>query len=135
MTEFTAPSGATIKISEAAFVDAARLKRAIWREVGLKDGFDIERDAGDLISQLIRLLGSEEIDALLWPCMGRCLYNGERVQPGLFDRPGTRQDYYAIVAACLKANLGPLLEGLLFELRAMGVLKKQAAPSVTPASK
>ena len=129
MPEFVAPSGATVVINDAPWSAAKALKKAIQREAalaGLKIDFD--QDVSALINVFMQVDGADTVDAALWPCLVRCTRNGEKIQESTFDPTDARQDYYEIVFACLKANLGPLVESLFLKLSVvLAVIAKKRA--------
>jgi hypothetical protein len=127
--EFTAPSGAKVVINPAPWVAAKALKKAIGREV-----IDIGTDAGTdaILSHVLKVDCSDEVDAALWPCLARCTRNEHKIIEATFDDLEARKDYYEIAFACAKENLSPLVESLFSKLLALGLIKKQAKES--PAS-
>lgn len=128
MTQFSAPSGVVVVINAAPWVDAKRLKMAIEKEVKLDGGFDLDKDAATLITMLLQTDGSVTVDAALLPCLARCTRDGHKITEQTFDDVLARKDYYAIVAACLRENLSPLVEGLLSELaKVIPQVRKQAS--------
>ncbi len=118
MTEISLPSGATATINVAAWRDAKRMKNAIERELAASGGLNIPT--------VLLVDSSDAVDAAIWPCLVRCLYNGEKITEQTFDKSSARADYYDIVIACVKENLGPLAQSLLSKLAEYGLLKKQA---------
>ena len=115
--EISLPSGATATINVAAWAAAKQLKKAIEREVAT---------GGLNIPTILLVDASDAVDAALWPCLARCLYDGQKITEQTFDKAPARADYYDIVIACVKENLGPLAESLLSKLQEHGLLKKQA---------
>ena len=124
MAEFTAPSGAKVVINAAPFQDVMKLKRAMERESALIGG-------GLNLQTLLIVDGSDSVDALLWPCLARSLYNDEKITPSTFDAIDRRQDYYEVVAVFLKENIAPLAEGLRSKLTEFGLLKAQASTAAS----
>lgn len=140
MQTFTTKSGASVTVAPAPYVDAKRMKKAIQRELGagshMLQGikFDtakpFDMDAAPLLGLLMQVDGSEGFDAALWPCLARCTRNGDKVIESTFDDPEARKDYYEIVIACVKENIGPLAAGLLSVLPADMLTQKKQTENV-----
>lgn len=129
MVEITAPSGAKIVINPAPWKDAKELKKAVQRAVGNSEyGIDFENGVGSLIGLVMQVDGSDAVEEALWPCLARCLRNGEKITEQTFDDVEARKDYYDIVLECAKVNFGPLLEALATKLPP-GLLKAKAENS------
>ena len=129
MTEFIAKSGAKIVVNIAPWQDAKRLKAAIQREcakAGLK--MDLQADVSTLVSAVLAVDSSDEVDAALYPCLARCTRNGAKITMNTFDDKEGRGDYYEIVMACIDENCRPLVESLLSVLPPglVAMAKKQA---------
>ena len=132
MVEFVAASGAKIKINVAPWADAKLLKKAIQKEVNF-DTADINQKW--FIEQIFKIDGSDVFEAALWACLRHCSYTPKgspdaevlRIDQTMMDRPELRQDYVEIVTACVKENLGPLVESLLLKFAELE--KKQASVS------
>lgn len=118
MIEFTATSGAKVKINVADFEDAQNLKFAIQK--ALKSENIELKNLGDILSSDVWPLAkialavdcSKEVNDAIWPCLVRCSYNSEKITKQTFEPVNARQDYYEIVASCVKENVGPLFGGV-----------------------
>jgi len=84
MREFTSTCGAKVKINQAPFSDALNLKNAVWKEAA-KVGFNLndakglsEIDVSAFIGTFLSIDSSEAVYSAIWPCLARCLYNGEK---------------------------------------------------------
>ena len=122
MADFVAPSGKTVTINAAAWQDAKKLKMAVQREAG--SVLEGKLASGDIAGLIMRVDGSEAVDAALWPCLARCLRDGKKITEQTFDDESARADYYDIVLECLKVNFGPLVANLASKLPE-GLLKKK----------
>lgn len=121
MTEFTTKTGATVVINPAPFDDAIDLKSAIQRELAktqlkfdmsmLKD-VDAEVDVAPLINAAMTVDSSKEVNAALFKCLGRCTYNSQKIVKATFEPVEARSDYYEVIGACMKENVGPFFSGL-----------------------
>ena len=118
MKEFTTKTGANVVVSPAPWPEAKRLKKAIQQELAaganMLEGIDLkpDSDVSGLLGILMKVDGSDAVDAALWPCLARCTRNGDKITEAIFDAVEARADYYEIVVACVKENLGPLAAGL-----------------------
>lgn len=127
MSTFTAPSGAEVVINIASWEEANRLKKAIERVIGTSQTLHP--------LQLIALVdSSDDVEKAVWPCLSRCLRDGQKVVPMTFDNAESRKDYLSIVEACVKENLGPLVESLRLRLSEMGIAIPQASANPPTAS-
>lgn len=116
MAELVGPSGAKIVINPAPWKDAKGLKNAIQKAAAtteLKISMD---DVGGLLRTFLQTDSAPEVDAALAPCLARCTRNGEKITDATFEEVDARQDYYEIVFACVKENLGPLVDSLIAKL-------------------
>ena len=120
MAEINLPSGAVAVINAAGWKEAKLLKMALERELAVTDVFSI--------SAALLVDSSPIVDAALLPCLAKCLYNNQKIIESTFDKPETRADYYDIVLACVKENLGPLAVSLRSKLLEFGLLKTQEKP-------
>ncbi len=120
------PSGAELDITMASFDEANRLFKVVNREVekvkislgvlgkvGKLDDINVTDDLINTLKDLgTRLLGSDEVESALWPCMLRSTYNKERVTKDLFDREATRGEYLVIAKEVMVYNLTPFFGSL-----------------------
>jgi hypothetical protein len=129
--EFTSQSGAKVKISPADFEDAMDLQSAILKEASKAefslDGVDLKSDIdlAGLIKAGMSVAASKDVREILFKCLVRCTYDGQKITKATFEPFEARKDYYEIVIACLKENLSPFFEGLLSKLSPfLGQLKQ-----------
>jgi hypothetical protein len=145
--EFTTESGIEVKINNADFISATRLRVAVLS--ALKDS-DIELSKIDIESLLsikknmVAAVKSGALDALLdlivsidcskkvsdalYACLARSTYNKLKIVPDTFEPVEARGDYYIIVAACLKENVLPFFQPLLQQLNAFQNKVNQESP-------
>lgn len=128
MLKINLKSGNTLEIQEASFQDAWALTQAIANELtkglpGLKldtlDSAEIlqkEMDVGKILSLVFQLVASKPVFELLWDCFKPCLYNGEKIEKGIFDNPSARSDFLPCVVEIVKLNVLPFMKGLDFSL-------------------
>ena len=126
---FTSGAGARVIVQMADFESAMELHDAVMKEVselkldldfsflkGMETVGDLAAlDAGTvlatitnrLIPSLAKLAASKEVKAGLFKCLARATYNDERISLTTFESAKARPDFYEIMFACLKVNLGP----------------------------
>jgi hypothetical protein len=132
MVEFTSPSGVTVKINPADWVDAVKLKNAIVEAfaqsgAALDLGTKIEA-SGAFLKAAMMVDSSPKVYDALWPCLIRCTYGGVKITPETFNPVKAREDYYPIVMACIKENHGPLFASLFSMFKEL-LPKPQASES------
>lgn len=129
MTEFTAKSGAKIMIAPAPWKDAKELKKAIESILVSKSTLNIDfKDMTSMAALMLAIDGSDAVEVSLWPCLLKCTRNLKKIEMNTFDDVEARKDYYEIVTACVKENLGPLVESISSQFAAPA-----AKPGAQPA--
>lgn len=123
--ELTAPSGATVIINPAPWIDAKTLKKALEEQIGLT-GLTLGSDLTQVLSKILLIDSSDKVDTALMACLARCLRNNEKITNETFNNVEARADYYQIAFACAKVNIGPLVESLSSLLSELGVMKKKS---------
>lgn len=124
MSDITVSTGARVAINPADFRDAMALKNAIQREfaksnVSIK--FDSDIDSIEIARLIMLVDSSTEVNALIWPCLVRCTYNGEKITEKTFENVEARKDYYDIILACARENLSPFFESALSKLKKLQI--------------
>ena len=66
-----------------------------------------------LKNAFIELDTSDEIYGIIWKCLSRCTYNGERIDIKTFEKDENRADFYEVVYACIIENIRPFLKSLI----------------------
>lgn len=113
----TLKSGALLQITVAPRKDSSALLRAITRELAklsikLDEKLDVASFAGPAISGLLQLLQSEDVEKAAFVCMGKCLYNGQRITEATFEPEEARPDFLPVVQEVIKANVVPFFANL-----------------------
>lgn len=130
--EFTSQSGVKVKINFADFEDAMDLQSAILKEAAKADfsldGAAITKDVdfSGFIKAGMSVAASKEVRELIFKCLARCTYDGQKITKQTFEDPESRKDYYEVIFACLKENLSPFFEGLISQLSPFVGAAKQA---------
>lgn len=132
MAEITTQSGVKVKLNPADFEDAMDLQSAILKEASKADfsleGVDLKSDIdfSGLIKAGMAVAASKEVREILFKCLARCTYDGQKITKATFEDAAARKDYYEVVIACLKENLLPFFEGLISQLSPFVGTAKQA---------
>lgn len=114
MKNIKLPSGVELKLSPAPFADANALYKAVAAEA---KGVNVTREMDpNLIKDAICILiSSEKIEACLWKCFERALYNGIKITQETFDDEKAREEYFSICKEVLWYNISPFLKSLYSE--------------------
>ena len=114
--EVKMPSGAVLKITPAPFADSKALYQAFLEEAkGVQ--LNAKGQVGNLLKDLICSgFSSQKVEAALWVCMGRCIYNAGKgdlkIDQDTFEEVEARQDYMDACMEVAKENVGPFTKGL-----------------------
>lgn len=128
MSEFIAPSGVKVVINPAPWKDAKALKKAIQREIAQSGvSLNLGTDITALLPVILLVDSSSAVEGALSACLARCTRDGEKIIEATFDDVNARMDYYDIVIACAKENLGPLAESLASKLPFLELPKEDEA--------
>lgn len=115
MTELKLPSGATLKLSPAPFGDAKALYQAVLEEMKSVE-VSSTTDLASLFKNLACVgFSSKKIDACLWECFKRCLYNDLKIDKDTFEPVEARDDYMLVSIAVAKENILPFVKSLYAE--------------------
>lgn len=115
MKEVSLPSGAVLKITPAPFSDAKELYQAVAREVRtvhLNNKMEMAEVYKDIFCAGIT---SREVEACLWKCFQKCLYNDLKIGKDTFEPVQAREDYTMICMEVAKENIHPFVKSLLSE--------------------
>lgn len=120
-----------LNLQLASFREAKELERAVGK--ALKSTHiqaDLETDllssnvdVGTVISSLLEVVTSKEVEEKLFICAERCLYEKQKINEDFFEPVENRSLYYPIMIEILKANIGPFIESLVTMLP--GLLKNR----------
>lgn len=117
MREVVLPSGAVLKITLAEFAVSKALFQAVTREVRGVQGGNIEDILKDMFCAM---LPSPAVEACLWECFKRCLYNSGagdlKITADTFESAERRGDYIKVCTEVAKENIGPFAKSLYAEL-------------------
>lgn len=129
--EIILPSNAKLTIHLVDFELAEKLHDAFLIAVQQK-GIDFNLDIGDvdtesiksvgdlssvvsqnsklisaIIDKVIQIMTSKELKVVMYDCMLRSLYNGEKITKKIFEPVEARPDYYHVCYHILMENLSP----------------------------
>ena len=133
--EFTLASGAKLVVSQAPFVDAMALHKALLASVkGLPLSDDpMKMDLAVLKDAVISAAVSPEVEAALFKCGVRAIYNNRAVDHDLFDdeKIGTtaREDFYEIMWKIVEVNCGPFFKKAFSRLKVALARPSTASPA------
>jgi hypothetical protein len=105
----TLKSGTKLEMTMGSFEESHRLMKAVAKEL---EGIPLDSPLKILSSVTLRALSSEAIEAALWPCMNRCLYNDRHINKELFQDEKIREDFVEVAKEVLDYNLAPFLKNL-----------------------
>jgi hypothetical protein len=106
--EYTCASGAKLGITMSDFETAHALRKAVIKLTETLQAKTKEEAETELS---LKIMTSEEVEKSLFKCFGRCVYEGFKLNKGLFDDPNLgeqlRGDYDEICSQVIKVNCGP----------------------------
>ena len=147
--EFILDSGARMVVTVAPFAQAKGLLNVLLREIkgGAIGGLDVGsikdvKGLGDLMGRpellqaivdgLMSVASSPAVDAAVFECGERAVYENVKVSPRLFDDvtvgAQARQDAFAIYAKIIEVNVGPFFGRLFSGLKAASLRATDASP-------
>lgn len=112
MKEVTLPSGAVLKIQLAPFEDSKALFQMVLEEL---EGIEIEATtimAGVYKNLFCVGFSSKKVEAAIWKCFERCLYNDVKVGKDTFEPESARDDYMTACMEVTDANVRPFVKSL-----------------------
>lgn len=116
--EIELPSKAKLHINMAPFAEAKELYQACLEEVkNLKLDAKAEVDVNFYKDIFCAAFSSKRIDAALWACTKRCLYNKAAIKDDTFEPVEAREDYMEVCFKVLEANLKPFTKALSQQLQ------------------
>lgn len=101
MPNITVPSCAEVIINAGGWDEANNLINTIRRNIAL-----VPETSSFMQTEMFIRSAPDVIEAL-WKCLSRCTYNGSKITKQTFEPVETRQDYEAIVEACIDENKRP----------------------------
>lgn len=115
MEEVKLPSGAMLRVGLAPFADARDLYQAVLEEArGVK--INPEDNVLSLQKEIFcAFLTSKKVEAAVWKCMEKCLYNGARIKEETFEPELARGDYIDVLYSVTEKNVSPFLKSLSAE--------------------
>ena len=115
------PSGAVLKVMPASFAESKALYQALLEEAkGVS--FNGKADLGNALKDVLSIaVSSKKIEAALWACMSRCIYNSGagdlKIDQDTFEPVKAREDYTAVCKEVMEENVVPFAKGLYAEFQ------------------
>lgn len=132
-------SGSKLELGMAPFVVGMRLFKTVANELKVVDvQLNLEdmnlrkladKDINTFKNAILQLVGSDALEASLFECMKRCLYNGEAINVKTFEPEDARADYLPVAWEVMKYNLAPFFRNLNLSSD-----KPSATPAPSPQS-
>lgn len=118
--EFKTQSGAKVKINPADFEDALELQAAIAEKISeskisFKSMSD-EIDVAEFLKAGMSVAADKNVREILFKCLVRCTYNGQKITKQTFEDVEARKDFYEVAFSCLKENVGHFIAPLISKL-------------------
>lgn len=125
----TLPSGASLEASMGSFEECENLLTAVAEEaeainIKIGEGFQGIQSffegsvSSDVVNTLKNvfcgLLRSKKVKDALRPCIGRALYNGQKITAETFEPEEARQDYLPAMREILFFSLAPFFKNQSF---------------------
>jgi hypothetical protein len=119
MREIKLPSGAVLKIGVSPFEVSKALYQAILEEAKAV-AFVSTTEMASVYKDIFCVgLSSKKIEACLWECFKKCIYNSGKgdlkIDKDTFEPVEARSDYVAVCIAVAKENIDPFVKGLYAE--------------------
>lgn len=129
MQKVTLPSGAILEIGLSPFASSKALYQACLEEgKGLELDPKAEVDANLFKDIFCVGLSSKKIEACLWKCMEKSLYNEMKITEDTFEPVEARDDYLTVCFEVAKANIMPFTKSLYAQYSPiLAMLKKDPA--------
>lgn len=112
MKEITLPSGAILKINLAPFADAKGLYQSLLEELKSVE-LNSKKEITEVIKDMACLaFSSKKIEAAIWKCFEKCLYNDMKIDKDTFEPMEARGDYMVVCVEVAKENVLPFAKNL-----------------------
>lgn len=123
----TLESGAKLDLGMAPFATGMKLFKTVANELKLVN-FELgledmnlrrlaDKDINTFKNAILQLAGSDALEAALFACMERCLYNGVKIDRKTFEPEDARADYLPVAWEVMKYNLAPFFKNLSLSFR------------------
>ncbi len=123
MREVKLPSGATLKLTPAPFGASKALYQALLSELRTVSIDKIgDKSAAELYAAVYKDLfcigfSSKQIEACVWKCLERCLYNDFKITEDTFEPVAAREDFMVVCTEVVKENVSPFAKSLFAEYK------------------
>ena len=114
------PSGKKMGIDIAPFADSKALWQAMLEELkGLRLDPDASVDVNFIKDIFCSGIASKKVEACLWECFKRVLYNDSKITKDTFESVEAREDYLDICFEVAKENIMPFTKNLSAKYQAV----------------
>lgn len=111
--EVKLPSGALLNIGVSTFEVAKAMYQVVLEEVRTTSlDPDKEIDANFFKDMACIGFSSKKIEACVWKCFEKCLYDGKRIDKDTFEPVEARQDYLLACYEVVQENVLPFMKPL-----------------------
>lgn len=123
--ETTLTTGAQVSITPADFVHANNLRKALMKSLkGVPLGPELLEQNVSVLADLFSQVGtSDEVEAAIFSCGQKVLYEGAKFDRALFDDPKlgaqARRDFLEVSWIVIKENVGPFFVTALSSLKTL----------------
>lgn len=113
-------NGRELKVTPASFADARALQKAIGNaikseRVDIPASFDVDLSEAELsgvLSAVISVAVSDEVEAQLFKCAARALIGEDKVDRDFFEDVDNREFFFPIMLEVAKVNVAPFFKNL-----------------------
>ncbi len=117
MKKVILPSGKELGIGVVPFADAKALYQAILAEVK-EVTLGTKSELGEMVKNLLcSSFTSQRVESVLWKCMERSTYNGQKIVPDTFEPVEAREDFMKVCSEVGKETVSPFLKNLFADFK------------------
>lgn len=118
MKEVILPSKAVLKIQPAPFADSKALYMTLLEEAKTLK-MDPEANVDVNLFKDIFCVGfsSKKVEAAVWKCMEKCLYNDMKILGDTFEPESAREDYMTVMFEVAQENIRPFTKSLYAQFK------------------
>lgn len=111
--EVTLSSGAKLMLGHTPFTESKALYQALLEQAKeVTIDFNTDLDINLFKDLFIAAATSQKVDACMWVCLKRCLYNGQQITEQTFEPIEARKDYVKVIMEVAQHNVAPFFESL-----------------------
>lgn len=103
----TQKGGSKVKFTETDFLTANKLKSILTKAVK-KSGYSLSQLDSEKTIEVLDC--DDDLVDILFKCLERCTFEGEKISRDTFEPVSARVDYYEIMLTCLEINYTPFVK-------------------------